>query len=109
MPNWTTSATSLYTSGTIANNNLYTTVSYLDREEKFKEYTEKVDRHVDQLEEDIEFLNNEREQLKLDIARLEHGLYLANEQIKSLEADREFLKGFTNYLEDRISKLEENK
>ena len=100
---WTTATTSTYTTGTIGTDNLYSTI-YVDTEEKFKEYVEKVDKHVDQLEEDIAFLNDERESLKKEIARLEVDLSLANDRIKVLED----MKGFVNYLADKIKKLEDN-
>ena len=105
MPDWTTTSTSLYTSGTIASSDMYTTISYTGVDEKFKEYAEKVDRHVDQLEEDIAFLNDERESLKREIARLEVDLSLATDRIKVLED----MKGFINYLADKIKYLEDNK
>ena len=105
MPDWTTTTTATYATGTIGTDNMYTTVSYIDDERKFKEYVEKVDRHVDQLEEDIAFLNDEREQLKLDVARLEADLSLANDRIKALED----MKGFVNYLADKIKNLEDNR
>ena len=105
MPDWTAATTSTYTTGTIGTNNIYTTISsYIDQEEKFKEFAEKVDKHVDQLEEDIAFLNDERELLKTEIARLELDLSLANDRIKVLED----MKGFINYLADKIKKLEDN-
>lgn len=74
--------------------------------EKYKEYADKVDRHVDQLEEDIEFLNNERESLKDIITRMDLDLDIAKCRVKALEDENTNLKAHINYLEGRIYELE---
>lgn len=88
-------------------------VTYDTSEEKMKEYTEKVDRHVDQLEEDIDYFNKELEQQQEQIVSLEEkdttNLNINMEQnrkIKTLEDEVEFLKNYSSYLEGRIMALE---
>lgn len=76
-------------------------------EETVKKYCDKVDQHVDKLEEDIEFLNEKR---------LSHGdlleiLVNANiekdNKIKALEGSVTYLKNYTSHLEALIHLLED--
>lgn len=83
------------------------TLAYSDTEEKMKEYCDKVDQHVDALEEDIEFLNEKR---KSNEERIEQLINQNTEQdttIKELTARIGDLQGYINYLVDRINILEE--
>lgn len=80
--------------------------AYNTSEEKMKEYTEKVDKHVDQLEEDIEFLNNERESLKYVVKRIDADLDTATYRINALEDENTKLKAHIDYLERKIYELE---
>lgn len=82
------------------------TLAYENTQEKVKEYCDKVDQHVDELEEDIEFLNEKR---KSNEERLEQLINQNIEQdttIKELTARIGDLQGYINYLVDRISVLE---
>lgn len=66
---WTTSSvTAPLCSTTFTPNAIYMSNQSVD--ETIKEATEKVDKHVDQLEEDIEFLNEKREKLEYDLNEL---------------------------------------
>ena len=87
---------------------------HLITEEKIKEYTDKVDQHVDQLEEDIQFFNEKREEdeKKIDdlIGQLANANFRLGEkdtQIKNLEHEVSNLKGLVGWLEDTILKIQE--
>ena len=104
----TTTATST-TSPTI-----YTTVgptsisfAYENTEEKMREYCDKVDQHVDKLEEDIEFLNEKRKLNEEHIENLINQNLQKDTRIKVLEDTVTFLKGYTDHLEILIHALED--
>lgn len=93
---------------------VYTTIgptpisfTYENTEEKIKEYCDKVDQHVDKLEEDIEFLNNKRQMNEEHIVRLINQNIQKDTKIKELEDSITFLKGYTSHLEGLIHVLEE--
>lgn len=93
---------------------VYTTVGpasvsfiYKDTEEKMREYCDKVDRHVDELEEDIEFLNTKREEQEQVIAALLVNDTEYNKRIEELEKEKMHLESYVNWLETRIGALEE--
>lgn len=80
---------------------------YENTEERMKNYCDKVDQHVDKLEEDIEFLNEKR---KLNEGHLERLINQNIEQdaaIKDLTNEIKDLRGYINYLVDRITVLED--
>ena len=82
------------------------TVNFTSVNEKIKEAEERIDRHVDQLEEDIEYFNNK---LKEFADKLEYEEAINVEQstkIKDLENQVSLLDGHINYLEGRIAALE---
>ena len=108
-----TSTTSTSTSTSTTSPTVYTTIgptsisfTYENTEEKMKEYCDKVDQHVDKLEEDIEFFNNKRLTIE------EHVEYLINQniqkdtKIKELEDTITNLKSFINFLDNKINDLE---
>lgn len=81
--------------------------TYEDTKEKMKEYCDKVDQHVDKLEEDIEFLNNQRISHDQLIETLVHANIEKDNKIKNLTDTIESLKGYVNYIVDRLDLLEE--
>ena len=92
---------------------VYTTVGpasvsfiYKDTEEKMREYCDKVDRHVDELEEDIEFLNTKREEQEQVVAALRINDTEYNKRIEELEKEKMNLESYVNWLESRIEALE---
>ena len=97
-----TSTTS--TSATIPTTYTWTTdsfpvVTFTDKTEKVKEEVEKVNKHVDELEEDIVFFNETREQMIARIITLEN----ENNELKSQMKDA---INAINYLSNRIDVLE---
>ena len=77
---------------------------------------EKLEQHIDQLEEDIEFFNKNRLQQEEEIDKLQTKLAAAETRLAEREADITFLKtreifftDYTNYLEGRIAALEDKK
>lgn len=93
---------------------VYTTVgptsisfSYENTEETVKEYCDKVDQHVDKLEEDIDFLNNQRISHDQLIETLVHANIEKDNKIKDLTDAIESLKGYVNYIVGRLDLLEE--
>lgn len=93
---------------------VYTTVgptsisfAYDNTEEKMREYCDKVDQHVDKLEEDIEFLNNQRISHDQLIETLVHANIEKDNKIKDLTDAIESLKGYVKYIIDRLDLLEE--
>lgn len=89
-------------------------VSFENTEDKVKEYTEKVDKHIDELEEDIDYFNNKLDDHAGILKGHENCIndnYTINaeqdKKIKALEDTVEFLKNYTNYLEGRIMALED--
>lgn len=92
---------------------VYTTVGptsvsfiYKDTEEKMKEYCDKVDQHVDELEEDIEFLNTKREEQEQVIAAMQVNNTDYNKRIEELEKEKMNLESYVHWLETRIEILE---
>lgn len=74
----------------------------------------KVDEHVDQLEEDIDYFNRKLEQQDEKNQGYEKSInenFIINieqdKKIKALEDTVQFLKDYTNYLEGRIMSLED--
>lgn len=91
-------------------------IVYESIEDKVKTSIEKLERHIDQLEEDIEFFNKNRIQQKEEIDKLQTKLDAAETKLAGQEADIIFLKtreifftDYTNYLEGRIAALEDKK
>ena len=83
--------------------------TYANTEEKMKEYCDKVDQHVDKLEEDIEFLNDKRISHDQLIDTLIHVNIEKDNKIKDLTNAIETLKGYVNYIENRLNLLEEKR
>lgn len=98
---YTTTATSTVSSPTIY-------LSYESTEEKIKEYTEKTDKHVDELEADIEFLNKERQDMNDKLIFQATTIYDLTNRIKELEDTCKSLKTFVNYLETRMEEINGN-
>lgn len=74
----------------------------------------KIDEHVDQLEEDIDYFNRKLEQQDEKNQGYEKSIdenFIINieqdKKIKALEDTVQFLKDYTNYLEGRIMSLED--
>lgn len=80
-------------------------LSYTDPSEEIKRATQKVDEHVDQLEVDIEFLNEERKKQEETIKMLTSKLLDAVNEITNLKEEINNLKGYTDYLDGRIENL----
>ena len=105
--------TSTITSTSTTSPTVYTTsgptISFIgeNTEEKMKEYCDKVDQHVDKLEEDIEFLNNQRISHDQVIESLIHANIEKDNKIKDLTDNIESLKGYVSYIVDRLDLLEE--
>ena len=78
-----------------------------DTEEKTKEYCDKVDQHVDKLEEDIEFLNEKRKSNEELIDQLIYQNSEMDTKIKTLESSVTFLKNYTSHLEALINMLQD--
>ena len=118
-----TASTTYATGGYITYNTPITTaytaaapmyVSFENTEATVKEYTEKVDKHVDELEEDIDYFNQKLEQQQEQVVSLEEkntiNLNMNIEQdkkIKALEDKIDLLENYTNYLEGRVMALED--
>ena len=89
-------------------------VSFENTEAKIKEYTEKVDKHVDELEEDIDYFNRTLEQQDAKVKSHENCIndnYTINaeqdKKIKALEDKIDLLENYTNYLDGRVMALED--
>lgn len=99
-PYSTTSATTTtyssgpyYTATTVSSPPLY--VSFESIEEKAKQYFDKVDEHVDELEKDITFLNEKREEQENKIKYLMDTIAAAAKEIEAL-------KSYCGYLENKL-------
>jgi len=103
---WTTSTTAapFYASTTFTPNTIYMSNSNID--EKISEYTEKVDKHVDQLEEDIEFLNNEREDQSQAIVDLINDNVEKERRISNLELKVNHLESLLSETINKLTELE---
>ena len=91
-------------------------IVYESLEDKIKASVEKLERHIDQLEEDIEFFNKNRIQQEEEITRLRTKLDAAETRLSEQDTIITFLKtreifftDYTNYLEGRIAALEDKK
>lgn len=73
--------------------------------EECKGYMEKVDEHVDKLEEDIEFLNEERLNHKNLIDSLFGTIHDYHTEIDTLKKELEDMKSYTKWLENKIHDL----
>ncbi len=105
--------TSTTTSTSTTSPTVYTTIgptsisfAYKNTEEKMKEYCDKVDQHVDKLEEDIEFFNTKREEQEQVIAVLRINNTEYNRRIEELEKEKMNLESYAHWLESRIDALE---
>jgi len=74
---------------------------------KSQEQIEKAEKHMDDLELDINFLNEERKRQEELINALFAKLAKADASITKLEDTIKNLDSYTNWLETRIKKLEE--
>lgn len=88
------------------------TFSYKDPD--MVEKIEKLEKHIDELEEDIEYFNNKLDDqagiLKAHEKCINDNYTINAEQDKQIEALKEkvvFLENYTNYLEGRIMALED--
>lgn len=101
----TTTAGNIYSSATtsITPGNIF--LSYANPFEEIKRETQKVDEHVDQLEVDIEFLNEERKKQEEIITMLTSKLLDATNEITNLKEEINNLKGYADYLDRQIENL----
>lgn len=90
-----------------------TTLNAIDNTKQTKEYIDKLEKHIDELEVDIEFFNEERQKQDVKIEVLNDqiiGLVCENtrltNEIKSLTADIASMHGMLNYYMERIDTLE---
>lgn len=112
MPTFYTNTVNTSTSTSTTSNPLYAAVSapvisFSYASDETKEQVEKAEKHMDDLELDIDFLNNKRHEQEEFIEQLNARLVEAEALIKSLDDSVEHLKGYTNWLETRITHLEE--
>ena len=82
-------------------------VTCVSTSDKTQEQVEKAEKHMDDLELDINFLNEERKRQEELINALFAKLAKADASITKLEDTIKNLDGYTNWLETRIKKLEE--
>lgn len=85
-------------------------------DDKIRDYEEKLDKHVDELEEDIEFLDNMRIEQADTIADLNNRLRYANDKlntqetlINNLRIEVDQFKGIIRWLEANVTNLMEGK
>lgn len=69
-----------------------------------KEYVEKLEKHIDELEEDIEYFNNKLEEKDATIYTLQHQVTELDKANKTFEAHITYLEGRLQSLEDKINK-----
>ena len=69
-----------------------------------KEYVEKLEKHIDELEEDIEYFNNQLEEKDTVIYTLQHQTTELDKANKTMEAHITYLEGRLQALEDKINK-----
>ena len=69
-----------------------------------KEYVEKLEKHIDELEEDIEYFNNKLEEKDAVIYTLQHQTTELDKANKTMEAHITYLEGRLQALEDKINK-----
>ena len=69
-----------------------------------KEYVEKLEKHIDELEEDIEYFNNELEEKNTVIYTLQHQVTELDKAKKTTEMHITYLEGRLKALEDKINK-----
>ena len=86
-----------YTTATVTNTG--PVITFTSPEIKYKEYAEKLDKHVDDLEVDIEFLNEQRKQHYYDIDFLKIN-------VNNLLKENENKNNHIRWLEERINELE---
>lgn len=101
----TTTAGNIYSGSTAAVMPGGIFLSYNDPSEEIKKATQKVDEHVDQLEVDIEFLNEERKKQEETIKMLTSKLLDAVNEITNLKEEINNLKGYADYLDRQIENL----
>ena len=93
------------------------TTAYTDIiDDKIKDYEERLDKHVDELEEDIEFLDQRRIEHVDQIAELYAQLRDANARLNTQEAlinnlrdEVNQFKGIIRWLEANVTNLQEGK
>lgn len=76
-----------------------------DYEKECKEMCDKVEQHIDQLEEDIQFFNDKREESENLIKFLHNSMASANAKITELEKEITGLKGYTSWLESELMEM----
>lgn len=102
---WTTSSvTAPLCSTTFTPNAIYMSNQSID--ETIKEATEKVDKHVDQLEEDIDFLSQEREAHETLIKQLITENINKTKQIEDLEKKINAIQAMTSAFASMLEELE---
>lgn len=89
-------------------------VNFTPIKDVIKESVEKLDQHIDHLEEDIEFFNEHRIQQEEEIDKLRTKLDATETRLAEQETNITFLKSreifftsYTSYLEGRIAALED--
>ena len=103
---WTTSSvTTPLCSTTFTPNAIYMSNQSID--DTIKEATEKVDKHVDQLEEDIEFFNKEREEHAKAIAHLLNDSLKKDKDIADLQMKVNGLETILIDMRNLLKELEE--
>lgn len=91
-------------STTLTPNTIYMSNQSID--ETIKEATEKVDKHVDQLEEDIDFLNRERIANETRIKQLISENINKTKQIEDLEKKINAIQAITSTMASMLEELE---
>lgn len=106
MPTYTEAGTPLVYSSSAYVGSPTLSFNFTSVTEKIKEAEERIDKHVDQLEEDIEYFNNKLKELS-DKLEYEEAINVEqNTKIKDLENQVSLLDGHINYLEGRLALLE---
>lgn len=77
-------------------------------DEKISQYEEKLDRHVDQLEEDIAYFNEKLTDIIGKWMQLESEVKVCQDKIDRLEDKYTWLEGFTHFLETKLMEMEKN-
>lgn len=97
--NSTSTATTCYTSPN--------SLASLSRDDTIQQALEHIDKHVDELEGDIDFFNKEREKQAKTIQELINANINQDKIINKLQADLDAQKLYTNWLESKIKELGE--
>ena len=103
-PSYTTTTTAIPTYTTYDSTPLYTLMT--GNIDEYKQALEKADRHMDRLEEDIQFLNDKREAQEAIIANLLARLEEAESKIVDLTDLLDTTKSYAEWVENRLEQVE---